>query len=170
MQQVCVISRAALSHPQVNASFDDYAFEDSRDIMKAKAAAVLQAAADAKYDVVVLSAFECGAFGNPPHSVAAIFHEAIQFASIKMAFFCIVDDHNACRQHNPRGNFEPFKEVLGEFHIPSEMVGVSAGYDDHRPWGEWFGGDRGYSSWSRGGWRDRGWTGHGRGHDSWSRW
>ena len=118
MQQVCVISCAALSRPQLNASLDDYAFEDSRDIMKVKAAAVIQAAADARCDVVVLSAFGCGAFGNPPHSVAALFHEAVQCSVIRMAVFCILDDHNAFRKHNPRGNFEPFKEVFGEFHMP----------------------------------------------------
>ena len=53
-----------------------------------------------------------------PQSVAALFQEAIQSSLIKMAVFCILDDHNAFRQHNPRGNFEPFKEVFGEFHMP----------------------------------------------------
>ena len=169
MQKVCVISCAALSHPPLNTSFDDYASEDDREIMKVKAAAVLQAAVDAKCDVVVLSAFGCGAFGNPPHIVAAIFHEAIQFSPIKMGLFCILDDHNACRRHNPRGNFELFKEILGEFHNLTEVVGVGAGYHDERVWGEWSGADHAQSSWSGGGWSDRGWTSHGLGHDSWSR-
>ena len=101
IQQVCVISCAALSHPRLNTSFDDYASEDDREIMKVKAGAALQAAADATCDVVVLSAFGCGAFCNPPHIVAAIFHETIKFSYIKMALFCILNDHNACRRHNP---------------------------------------------------------------------
>ena len=136
--------------------------------MKAKAGAVLQAAVRAECDVVVLSAFGCGAFCNPPHIVAGIFYEAIQVCPIQMAVFGIFDDHNARRSQNPRGNFEPFKEIFGELNNVADLMGVGAGYHDERVWGGWSGGDHGNSSWSGGRWSGRGWTSGGWGHDGWS--
>ena len=39
---------------------------------------ILEAANAAHCDALVLSAFGCGAFGNPPWTVAALFHEAFR--------------------------------------------------------------------------------------------
>eukprot|EP00969_Alexandrium_andersonii_P279454 12352493-Alexandrium_andersonii.AAC.1 len=38
--------------------------------------------------------------------------------------FCIFEDHNAGKWHNPRGNMEPFRDVFG---IPRQHVRFSAG-------------------------------------------
>ena len=154
MQKVCVISCVALCLPPLQASCEDYACEDSRHIMKVKAMAVIQAAVAAKCHVVVLSAFGCGAYRNPPHSVAALFHEALKSSGIMMAVFCILEDHNAFRDHNPQGNFEPFQQVFGDFQMPPEMVGVDVGCTDRSLWGERREGVSSSSSWRRNGWRD----------------
>lgn len=114
MAQVCVISCAALSHPQLIRNSTDYANESDRETMRAKAAAILQAAASVNCSRVVLSAFGCGAFGNPPEVVAKIFKQELQLSPIPGAVFCIFDDHNAYRAHNPIGNFQPFREVFGK--------------------------------------------------------
>eukprot|EP00969_Alexandrium_andersonii_P092139 4068250-Alexandrium_andersonii.AAC.1 len=30
--------------------------------------------------------------------------------------FCIFEDHNSVKWHNPRGNMEPFREAFGQGH------------------------------------------------------
>ena len=64
------------------------------------------------HDSLVLGALGCGAFRNPPHHIAKLFHEVIQeveFANkYKRLVFAILDDHNAHREHNKEGNFLPF--------------------------------------------------------------
>ena len=67
-------------------------------------------------DVVILSAFGCGAFGNPPNVVARLFRnklELLRMSSLRQAVFCIFDDHNAHRRHNPEGNVQPFLQEFG---------------------------------------------------------
>ena len=46
-------------------------------VMKAKAGAILSAAQQAGSEALVLCAFGCGAFGNPPMDVAKIFRDLI---------------------------------------------------------------------------------------------
>lgn len=51
------------------------------------------------HDSLVLGAFGCGAFKNPPEQVAAIFHEVLEEAEFKDRFrivtFSIIEDHNS---------------------------------------------------------------------------
>ena len=88
------------------------------------------------HDALVLSAFGCGAFGNPPSDIARLFAEVLGEPEFAQAFkgisFAIIDDQNgtfaplpafACgpknvssvsvssaagREHNPDGNYAPF--------------------------------------------------------------
>lgn len=68
---------------------------------------------------LVLSAFGCGAFKNPPQHVAELFREALQepeFAGVfRRVAFAIIDDHNAVRPESPEGNYVPFERVLAAF-------------------------------------------------------
>jgi uncharacterized protein (TIGR02452 family) len=77
------------------------------------------------HDAVVLSAFGCGAFRNPPRHVAQIFRDTIKEYAFHYHFrfimFAIIDDHNARQSHNPRGNFEPFYEVFYK-RLPDRTV------------------------------------------------
>ena len=58
------------------------------------------------HDSIVLGAFGCGAYGNPPNHIAQLFKEVIT-GDFKGCFshilFAIYDDVNAHRAHNPRG-------------------------------------------------------------------
>ncbi|CAF3805252.1 unnamed protein product [Rotaria sordida] len=67
-----------------------------------------------KHDCLVLSAFGCGAFRNPPEHIAALFKSVIyQYAGyFETIYFAIVDDHNTGNAINPLGNFLPFQQIL----------------------------------------------------------
>lgn len=68
------------------------------------------------HDSIVLSAFGCGAFRNPPHHIARLFHSTLKspefLNKFKRITFAIIEDHNSHHPHNPTGNFAPF---LNEF-------------------------------------------------------
>jgi uncharacterized protein (TIGR02452 family) len=75
----------------------------------------LKMAFDHGHDTVILSAFGCGAFGNPPRQIAEMYMDVInkEFpCCFKYIIFSIFDDHNTGREHNPEGNFKPFAEVV----------------------------------------------------------
>lgn len=61
---------------------------------------------------LVLSAFGCGAFRNPPRHVAELFREALASPEFRSAFarvvFAVLDDHNA----RGDGNLRPFRDVF----------------------------------------------------------
>lgn len=62
-------------------------------------------------DTLVLGAFGCGAYGNPPAEMAKIFHSVINEeykTSFKNIAFAIIDDGNSHKEHNPNGNYMPF--------------------------------------------------------------
>lgn len=67
---------------------------------------------------LVLGAFGCGAFCNPPKHIAQLFKEVLNEDEFKHAFeeicFAILDDNNTGKQHNPEGNYKPFVDVFGE--------------------------------------------------------
>lgn len=68
------------------------------------------------HDSLVLSAFGCGAFANPPGHVARLFREVLNEEEFHNAFrlivFAIIEDHNAHKGHNPEGNLLPFQRVF----------------------------------------------------------
>ncbi|CAJ1401923.1 unnamed protein product [Effrenium voratum] len=105
---------AAVRYPHVHVDHCGcrYKYPDDEESMRKKARAILGAATAAHCDAVVLSAFGCGAFGNPPEEVARVFQEELRTACLKKVSFCIFNDHNSGRRHNPRGNFIPFKEAF----------------------------------------------------------
>jgi uncharacterized protein (TIGR02452 family) len=65
---------------------------------------------------LVLSAFGCGAFKNPPHHMAELFHQVLaepEFAGVfRRVAFAIIDDHNAFHRASPEGNYVPFERTL----------------------------------------------------------
>lgn len=66
---------------------------------------------------LVLGAFGCGAFKNPPKHVALLFEEVLNEPEFKNSFeeicFAILEDNNSRREHNPEGNLKPFVERFG---------------------------------------------------------
>jgi len=84
------------------------------DAMWQRVQLIMEAAEQSKCQALVLSAFGCGAFSNPPDVVADLFAQALcrPWSCLERVVFCILDDHNAGRRHNPRGNLRPFAEVF----------------------------------------------------------
>jgi uncharacterized protein (TIGR02452 family) len=82
-----------------------------------KIRAILRIAARQGHVDLVLSAFGCGAFRNPPHHVAQLFRETLAVEEFSGVFrrivFAILDDHNARGPHSPDGNYAPFAREFG---------------------------------------------------------
>jgi len=83
---------------------------------KEKMRTILRIAGKYNHNVIVLSAFGCGAFCNPPEHIALLFKEVFAETEFKGRFalivFAIISDQNSNRAHNPNGNFEPFRNVF----------------------------------------------------------
>lgn len=112
-----VISVAAMVRPE----FDPITLMISKKqahIMKRKIKTILRIALMNKKTKLVLGAFGCGAFCNPPKHVALMFKEILDSEEFKNAFeeicFAILDDSNTGKEHNPEGNYKPFVDVFGE--------------------------------------------------------
>jgi len=81
-----------------------------------KIRAILRIAARHEQADLVLSAFGCGAFRNPPHHMAELFREVLAESEFDGVFrrvaFAVIDDHNAFHDASPEGNYLPFERVL----------------------------------------------------------
>jgi hypothetical protein len=78
--------------------------------MSLRIRAALNAARHSGHANIVLGAFGCGAFGNPPVPTAAIFRDILESAEFRGCFqrivFAIIDPQQS-------GNFQPFqREIL----------------------------------------------------------
>jgi len=73
---------------------------------------IMEATRRSECNALLLSVFGCGAYGNPPAVVAKLFRPALKNVNdvLHTVIFCIIDDHNVGKRHNPRGNFAPFHE------------------------------------------------------------
>ena len=90
---------------------------DHAEATKRKIRAILRACFHGGNDAIVLGAFGCGAFRNPPAHIARLFREVFEESEFRGVFrrlvFAILDDHNARHSHNPDGNLLPFQRVFG---------------------------------------------------------
>ena len=95
-----VIAAAA---PVLGWSYDESQY---RKIMEARIKRILDVAAKEKNQVLILGAFGCGAFHNPPEVVADIFAQLIKnydFETVEFAVFC---------RGGNTSNFDAFKSKL----------------------------------------------------------
>jgi uncharacterized protein (TIGR02452 family) len=113
--KIAVISVPAIHNPPlviIERRF--YLANDQAEITKEKMRTILRIAIIKMHDSLVLSAFGCGAFANPPEHIAKLFGEIFEEEEfknkIKILIFAIIDDHNAWRKHNPEGNVLPFMQ------------------------------------------------------------
>ncbi|KAK0451944.1 hypothetical protein EV421DRAFT_2076023 [Armillaria borealis] len=74
---VDVISSAAVRGPEIDDNTGGYAYDADRDLMREKIKVVLRAAVAQNCRRLVLGAFGCGAFGNPPREVAQLFRRVL---------------------------------------------------------------------------------------------
>jgi len=109
-----VITIAALKDPELdkNGHMNDWA----KSITKEKIRTMLNLAIYWENDSLVLGAFGCGAFANPPEDVAQLFKEVLEEPEYCDKFekivFAVLDDGNSHKAHNPRGNYLPFVETF----------------------------------------------------------
>ncbi len=68
------------------------------------------------HDAIVLGAFGCGAFQNPPKHMAELFKEVMEEDELRDKYrkivFAILENHHAGENHNPNGNLLPFLETF----------------------------------------------------------
>jgi uncharacterized protein (TIGR02452 family) len=113
------VTVAAINHPELVKKNDLYYLADELvEPTKEKIRTILRIAGKYKHDCLVLGAFGCGAFANPPNHIAELFKEVFTESEFSDAFkyvvFSIFEDHNSAKAHNPNGNVLPFFEVFNE--------------------------------------------------------
>jgi len=109
----------AINRPELVKKNDQYYLSDSMiEPTKEKIRTILRISGKYKHDCLVLGAFGCGAYANPPNHIAMLFKEVLTetefFGFFKFVVFAIIDDHNSRKEHNPNGNVLPFLEVFDE--------------------------------------------------------
>ncbi|MFP3042107.1 TIGR02452 family protein [Treponema primitia] len=112
------VSVPALNRPELEKKDGTFFIADSFvEIAKEKIRTILRIAAAHDHKNLVLSAFGCGAFANPPNHVALLFKQVFSEEEFKNRFhlvvFSIIDDHNSRKEQNPEGNVLPFLKVFG---------------------------------------------------------
>lgn len=114
--KVGVVSVAAVKNPQLtdNSTLPKQVVDATKNKIKQ----MLNIALINGHDSIVLSAFGCGAYKNPPTEVAKIFKEILSLNEYKNAFkiveFAIINLKSTNGEHNPQGNFQPFYEILNQ--------------------------------------------------------
>jgi uncharacterized protein (TIGR02452 family) len=107
------IASAAYRHPLL--TFEGELEKDFVEGTEMKIRTMLHIANRHNHSIVILSAFGCGAFRNPPLHIAAIFQKVlIEFdGCFEHVVFAIFDDHNAGKD----GNLAPFKKVFSKSNL-----------------------------------------------------
>ena len=116
--EIAVVSVPAINRPKLDLIKGKYYITKNLiEPSKEKIRTILRICGEFNHDCLILGAFGCGAFRNPPNHMAKLFKEVfneIEFENkFKIVVFAILDDHNAWKEHNPEGNFQPF---LREFN------------------------------------------------------
>ena len=109
-----VITNAALNlggrHP-ICLTPDGHMPEAAKTITRNKIRAILRVGLIKGHDSLVLGAFGCGAFHNPPQEMAQLFKEVLAEAEFadryRLILFAILSDHN-----DKSGNFKAFSEAF----------------------------------------------------------
>lgn len=119
-QYVSVISVAAVDSPELDGygEVDDETLE----IIQNKIRTIFRLGLRHRHDSLVLGAWGCGAFRNPPQLIARLFHEIMHEKEFENKYrkvvFAIIEDQNSKSAHNPNGNRRPFiEEFTKEMHV-----------------------------------------------------
>ncbi|CAG8569121.1 2643_t:CDS:2 [Funneliformis caledonium] len=123
-EKLSFVTVAAICQPQlVLGENGEYTLnEHDKETTRRKIRTMLNIGLDNGHDTIVLSAFGCGAFSNPPSTMARLFYEIISKEyfgekenlpkTYKNISFAIFDDEGARQWKNNEGNFIPFKKVF----------------------------------------------------------
>ena len=109
---ISVISVAAIAGPRIGK--DGMMPREEENLTLDKIRTIFRIGMDNGHDSLVLSAFGCGAFANPPAHIAKLFHQVMEEPEFKNAFrliaFAILDGYRTGLRHNPEGNLLPFQK------------------------------------------------------------
>ena len=105
-----VITVAAVCDPEL---IDDTQMsERDAETTRCKIRTILRIGYQHSHDALVLGAFGCGAFGNPPSHMARLFRQVLDEEEFRHRFrkvvFAIIEDVYSGSYYNPDGNFKPF--------------------------------------------------------------
>ncbi len=107
-----VVSVAALNRPDLDE--DGMLTAEMADATLRKIRTILRIGLKHGHDCIILGAFGCGAFQNPPQHVAQLFGEVFEETEFKNKYklicFAIIDDHNS----KGIGNFKPFNDYFNK--------------------------------------------------------
>ena len=113
---------AALKDPPLDSK--GHLNEWAKRITKEKIRTMLNLAIYWQNDSIVLGAFGCGAFANPPEeeiieepeeeTTEEVLEEPDYCDKFEKIVFAVLDDGNSHREHNPRGNYIPFAETFNK--------------------------------------------------------
>jgi len=115
--KLSVVSVPAINRPKTILVNNEYIISDELiEPSKEKIRTILRICGNFNHDCLVLSAFGCGAFKNPPYHMAKLFREVFNESEFcnkfKLIVFAIYDDHNSRKRHNSNGNLLPFADVF----------------------------------------------------------
>lgn len=109
------IAVAAVNRPQLTPDGKEITGEDL-ERTKNKMRTILRVGLVHGHDALVLGAFGCGAFHNPPGHIARLFNEIINENEFRDKYrkivFAIIENHNSGSAFNPNGNLKPFMDVF----------------------------------------------------------
>lgn len=117
-----IVTVAAMNRPELK---NRYRIADRLvEPVKEKMRTIFRIALKHGHDAIVLGAWGCGAFKNPPQHIAKLFHQVLdepEFCNrFKKVVFAIVDRRKLEIGQKKIGNFLPFYE---EFATPANIVG-----------------------------------------------
>jgi len=114
---IAFVTVPAINRPELTQKDGVYYISDSLiEPTKEKIRTILRIAGKYRHDCLILGAFGCGAFRNPPNHMAELFHAVFteqEFSNrFRTVVFSIFEDHNTGKEHNPNGNVLPFLKVF----------------------------------------------------------
>ncbi len=105
------IAVAAIKDPLL---IDNKLSENDINITCSKIRTIFRISLRNNHDAIVLGAFGCGLFQNPPTSIAYCFDKVLNEPEFHNTFrrvvFAILEDSCSKKEHNKQGNYQPFKE------------------------------------------------------------
>lgn len=114
---ISIVSVPAINEPKLETFQGNYRIVD--DLVgptEEKIRTILRICGEHNHDCLVLGAFGCGAYKNPPAHIAHLFKRIFREEEFenrfKLVVFAILDDQNSWQEHNPEGNVMPFVRVF----------------------------------------------------------
>eukprot|EP01028_Stygiella_incarcerata_P008495 TRINITY_DN3707_c0_g1_i1.p1 TRINITY_DN3707_c0_g1~~TRINITY_DN3707_c0_g1_i1.p1 ORF type:complete len:623 (+),score=158.88 TRINITY_DN3707_c0_g1_i1:250-2118(+) len=117
--EMSFVAAAALPRPPLTKR--GHFYDEDACVVRHKIEGIFRAGVHHQHDSLVLSAFGCGAFRNPPEQVCEIFKSVmVEFNGyFKEIIFAIINDHNS-KSMTKEGNFNVFERMLRDFEPQHE--------------------------------------------------